>query len=197
LAPEGRWHLIENASAALLDAVRRSMRRIRTALGAATIDPGVLTSVERRQHEGFLRRAAIDAAIRRMVEAGAPINEIVRRTGHSRKLIRAIARGVRTEMFRTRMTTLDAFLPRLDAEWAAGCRNGAEFWRRSRAAGFSGALRLVSEWATRRRRSDSMPGALTRQAALVGGRVVQATLRLAMGPQMRSYSAQYTHRLVV
>ena len=154
---------MENASAALLDAVRRSMRRIRTALGAATIDPGVLTSVERRQHEGFLRRAAIDAAIRRMVEAGAPINEIVRRTGHSRKLIRAIARGVRTEMLRTRMTTLDAFLPRLDAEWAAGCRNGAELWRRSRAAGFSGALRVVSEWATRQRRSDSMPGALPRK----------------------------------
>ena len=41
-----------------------------------------------------------------------------------------------------------------------------------------------------------MPGALTRQAALVGGRVVQATLRLAMGPQMRSYSAQYTQPLL-
>jgi transposase len=148
---------MENASAALLDAVRRSMRRIRTALGTATIDPGVLTSVERRQHEGFLRRAATDAAIRRMVEAGTPIKEIVRRTGHSRKLVRAIVRGARTEMLRTRMTTLDAFLPRLDAEWVAGCRNGAELWRRLRAVGFRGALRVVSEWATRRRRSDSCP----------------------------------------
>jgi transposase len=158
-----RWHLMENASAALLDAVRRSMRRICTALGTATIDPGVLTSVERRQHEGFLRRAATDAAIRRMVDAGTPIKEIVRRTGHSRKLVHAIVRGARTEMFRTRMTTLDAFLPRLDAEWVAGCRNGAELWRRLRAVGFSGALRVVSEWATRRRRSDSMPDALPRK----------------------------------
>ncbi|KYK49304.1 hypothetical protein A1D31_39895 [Bradyrhizobium liaoningense] len=32
-----RWHLIENASAAFLNAVRRSMRVIRTAIGATTI----------------------------------------------------------------------------------------------------------------------------------------------------------------
>jgi transposase len=61
-----RWHLMENASAALLDAVRRSMRRIRIALGAATIDPSMLTSVERRQHEGHLRRTAAEATIRRL-----------------------------------------------------------------------------------------------------------------------------------
>jgi transposase len=51
----------------------------------------------------------------------------------------------------------------VDAEWVAGCRNGAELWRRLRAVGFSGALRVVSEWATRRRRSDSMPDALPRK----------------------------------
>ena len=34
-----RWHLMENASAAFLDAVRRSMRVIRTAIGATTINP--------------------------------------------------------------------------------------------------------------------------------------------------------------
>ena len=34
-----RWHLMENASAALLEAVRRSMRPIRVALGSTAIDP--------------------------------------------------------------------------------------------------------------------------------------------------------------
>ena len=34
-----RWHLMENASAAFLDAVRRSMRTIRSAVGATTVDP--------------------------------------------------------------------------------------------------------------------------------------------------------------
>jgi transposase len=39
-----RWHLMENASAAFLDAVRRSMRGIRTAIGATTINPALLTA---------------------------------------------------------------------------------------------------------------------------------------------------------
>ena len=34
-----RWHLMENASRAFLDAVRKSMRQIRTVIGATTIDP--------------------------------------------------------------------------------------------------------------------------------------------------------------
>jgi transposase len=115
-----------------------------------------------------------------MVEAGRPIKEVVRRTGHSRKLVRAIARGARTEMFRTRMSTLDAFLPRLDAEWVAGCRNGAELWRRLRTAGFTGALRVVIEWATRRRRTDSMPDALPRKPASAW-----TIARLMSGPRER------------
>jgi hypothetical protein len=43
----------------------------------------------------------------------------------------------------------------LDDLWNAGCCNGAELWRRLEAKGFRGALRVVSEWATRRRRADS------------------------------------------
>lgn len=36
----------------------------------------------------------------------------------------------------------------------AGCRNGAELWRRLRNEGFQGSLRVVGEWATRRRRLE-------------------------------------------
>jgi transposase len=39
-----RWHLMENASAAFVDAVRRSMRAIRQVLGSTVIDPALLTS---------------------------------------------------------------------------------------------------------------------------------------------------------
>ena len=46
-----RWHLMENASRAFLDAVRRSMRLIRCAMGAATINPDLLTAAERIQYE--------------------------------------------------------------------------------------------------------------------------------------------------
>jgi len=43
---------MENASAAFLGAVRRSMRVIRTAIGATTINQELLTCAERLQFNG-------------------------------------------------------------------------------------------------------------------------------------------------
>lgn len=151
-----RWHLMENASAAFLDAVRKSMRQIRSALGAAFIDPTLLTAAERLQYEGYLRREEVNAAILARAEGGATIKEIVRETGQSRGLVRKILRGQRSDIFRTRESSLEPHLPWLDAQWAAGGRNGAELWRRLRAFGFRGSLRVVSEWACRRRRAEKM-----------------------------------------
>lgn len=152
-----RWHLMENVSASFLDAVRKSMAAIRIALGAATVDPERLTCAERLQYDGYLRREATGKAILALSRQGMPIKKIARATGHSRKLVRNVLRGLTGDVFRARQSSLDAYLPRLDAEWAAGCRNGAELWRRLRASGFTGSLRVVGEWATRRRRSERVP----------------------------------------
>jgi hypothetical protein len=43
---------MENASAAFLIAVRKSMRLIRATIGATTINPDLLTCAERLQYEG-------------------------------------------------------------------------------------------------------------------------------------------------
>lgn len=91
-----RWHLMENASAAFLNAVRRSMQVIRTAIGATTINPKLLTCAERLQYEGYLRRKQTNAAIMALVGDAVPLKEIVRRTGHSRKLVRQVSRGEST-----------------------------------------------------------------------------------------------------
>jgi transposase len=131
------------------------MRPIRQALGSAVIDPALLTCAERLQHDGYLRREEAYGVIRALVQVGTPIREIVRRTGRSRKLVREIARGGGGDVFRCRSNTLEPHLAWLDVEWAAGCRNGAELWRRLRSTGFRGSLRVVAEWATRRRRSGN------------------------------------------
>lgn len=149
-----RWHLMENASAAFLDAVRKSMRPIRSAISATVINPELLTCAEKLQYEGFLRREETNAAITALAKDGIPIKQIVRRTGHSRGMVRHVIRGERTDIFRTRQSTIDIHLPFLDAQWNNGCHNGAELWRRLKMLAFRGSMRVVSEWATRRRRAE-------------------------------------------
>ena len=75
-----RWHLFENASAAF-DAVRKSMRSIRMAIGATTINPELLTCAERLQYEGYLRREEANAAIMALTKDGVSIKQIVRLDG--------------------------------------------------------------------------------------------------------------------
>jgi transposase len=159
-----RWHLMENASAAFLEAVRRSMRPIRQALGSTVVDEALLTCAERIQYDGYRRRQDSNRTIKDLSQAGMSIKEIMRRTGRSRKLVRSVLRGEDSDMFRCRTSALEPYLGKLGAEWTAGCRNGAELWRRLRSDGFRGGLRIVTEWATRRRRSEKC-GSETSRAA--------------------------------
>ena len=149
-----RWHLMENASAAFLTAVQRSMQAIRKAVGVGVVDPALLTSAEVRQHDGWLRREKENTAVLNLARNGTTIKEIVRRTGRSRGLVRQIIRTGRADIFRTRMSSLEPFFTRLDKEWTDGCHNGAALWRTLKAAGFSGSHRVVTEWATRRRKEE-------------------------------------------
>ena len=149
-----RWHLLENASRAFLDAVGKSMRQIRKAIGSSVIDPKLLTCAERLQYEGYLRRQETNEAILKMSKQGAAIRQIVRETGHSRKLVRDVLRGQRTDVFRTRPSSLDSWSPWLNDRWEQGERNALALWREMRAAGFPGRSGVVSQWAQRRRLAE-------------------------------------------
>jgi transposase len=157
-----RWHLMENASGAFVDAVCKSMRQIRSTIGAATINPELLTAAERLQYEGYLRREETNAAILALASRNIPIKEIVRQTGHSRGLVRRILRGQRSDVFRVRESSLELHLPWLEEQWSTGERNGAALWRHLKTRGFRGSLRVVTEWATRRRRAEQAESGLTR-----------------------------------
>jgi transposase len=151
-----RWHLMENASAAFLNAVRKSMRAIRNAVGTPTITPELLTSAEKLRYESYLRREDTNAAIAKLARDGSSIKQIVRRLGHSRNTVRQTLRDGRTDMFQTRQRSLDPYYLFLEDQWNGGCRNGAELCRRLQAQGFGRSLRAVGEWATRRRRSETI-----------------------------------------
>jgi len=101
-----RWHLMENASAAFLEAVRRSMPPIRQALGSTIIDPALLTCAERIQYDGFVRRHDSHQAIKALAAQGVSIMAITRQTARSRKLVRSVLRGGDGDVFRGREHTL-------------------------------------------------------------------------------------------
>lgn len=165
-----RWHLMENASRAFLDAVGKSMRQIRKAVGSSMIDPKLLTYAERLQYEGFLRRQETNEAILELSKRGVPIKQIVKRTGHSRKLIRSVLRGQRSDVFRVRQSSIEEWLPWLDSRWEQGARNASALWREMRKKGFRGQSGVISEWARRRRlaeRADQSALARTPSARII------------------------------
>lgn len=145
---------MENSSRAFLDAVSKSMRQIRQAVGSSVIDPKLLTYAEKLQYEGYLRRQQTNEAIQHLAKSGASIRQIVRQTGHSRKLVRDVLRGQRLDVFRTRPSSLDAWLPWLNDRWEAGARNALALWREMRNEGFVGQSGVVSQWAQRRRLAE-------------------------------------------
>jgi len=113
---------MENASAAFLTCVQRSMVAIRKAVGAGTVDPEALRAVERRQHTGWLRREAENADILALSAQGVAIKEIMRRTDKSRGLVRQVVRGGCADIFRVRMNSLDPFMMQLETDWTGGSR---------------------------------------------------------------------------
>jgi hypothetical protein len=84
---------MENASAAFLTVVQRSMAAICKALGAGTVDPEALSAAECRQHTGWLRREAENAEILALSKRGVAIKEIMRRTDKSCRLVRQVGSG--------------------------------------------------------------------------------------------------------
>lgn len=149
-----RWHLMENSSRAFLDAVSKSMRQIRQAVGTNVVDPKLLTYAERLQYEGFVRRQENNEAVHELARKGMSIRQIVRQTGHSRNLVRNILRGQRLDVFRTKPSSLDEWLPWLNERWDAGMRNALALWREMKTSGFTGQSGVVSQWAQRRRLAE-------------------------------------------
>lgn len=131
-----------------------------------------------------MRRQGTNEAILELSKQGFPIKQIVKRTGHSRKLVRGVLRGQRSDVFRVRQSSLAEWLPWLDSRWVQGARNASGLWREMREKGFPGQIGVVSEWARRRRlaeKVDQSPLARTLSA-----RSIARLMTLARGDLSKS-----------
>jgi|TARA_R110002051_G_scaffold312932_2_gene388550 transposase len=106
------------------------------------------------QYEGYLRRHETNEAILALSKQGVPIKQIVKRSGHSRKLVRSVLRGQSSDVFRVRQSSLEEWLPWLDGRWEQGAHNASALWREMREKGFRGQIGVVSEWVRRRRLAE-------------------------------------------
>jgi transposase len=158
-----RWHLLENCSRALLDAVRRHRSEVEAAAGAGTaeqmppLQKALMTSAERRQWDRWQRGRKGYEEVIRLHREGTSIKTIVRRLRIGRNTVRRWLRGAAPERHRPRRSSLEPYRPMLERRWAEGCHNGAQLWRELREVGFRGGLRVVTEWATRQRLAP-LPG---------------------------------------
>jgi len=192
-----RWHLLENCSAAVLEAVKRNMPAVRaaaqptssaSAAAATTVAPAAdpdapppMTSAQRLQWQGWQRRVQVHGDVMRLHQQGVPVRHIARDLALSRNTVRRWVRGEQPELHRPRMHSLDPWRAVLERRWAEGCRNGAQLWRDLRDAGFKGGMRVVTEWASRQRlaTAEGQPGPAAAPA-------VQPPLRPAPYPARRA-----------
>lgn len=204
-----RWHLLENCSAAVLDAVKRQLPKVQAAVrtipdtttavaAAATVAtmpaavadptaPPVMTQAQRLQWERWQQRVRVHGEVVRLHQHGTPIRHIARELALSRNLVRRWLRGEQPELHRPRMHSLNPWRAVLERRWAEGCRNGAQLWRELRAAGFAGGLRVVTEWATRQR----LAAPATEQVA-----TTTAVAARARAPRPAAYPARRVARML-
>ena len=191
-----RWHLLENCSAAVLEAVKRNMPALRAAAQPATSVPAAaaaavapasdpdapspMTSAQRLQWQGWRRRVQVHGEVVRLHQQGVPVRHIARDLALSRNTVRRWVRGEQPELHRPRTHSLDPWRAVLERRWAEGCNNGARLWRDLRDAGFKGGTRVVTEWASRRRLAES-----GRQFGLVPASTTQRSPRPAAYPARR------------
>ena len=151
-----RWHLLENCSAAVLEAVKRHMPILRAtalsaalpassapAAAAATVVPSAdpdapppMTSAQRLQWQGWRRRMQLHDEVMRLHEQGRPVRHIARDLALSRNTVRRWVRGEQPELHRPRMHSLDPWRAVLEQRWAENGRNGAGFGGSCAAPGF-------------------------------------------------------------
>ena len=152
-----------NASQAFLDAVRKSMGAIRSAIGATAIDPALLTAAEKLRYEGYLFREEANTAILALSQQGVAIKEIWRRTGYSRLDPASLARRAfghlsnPAKLARSLVALARRAIGERKSEWS-------RVVARAQGKGLPGMPARRRRWSGRRRRADKADPAVLARA---------------------------------
>lgn len=151
-----RWHLLVNASEALLGVVERHQLEIRSVAHRAVKDPSAapgLRETAPKPEVTSRRRDRCEAALCLQGE-GLPTKEIARRLGASRNAVRRWVRAGRFVPYRRApgSSRLDHHLPFVEARWQEGQHSATALCQELHAQGFTGGYDIVRRWAARRKR---------------------------------------------
>ena len=170
-----RWRLLRNRGDALQGAADRHRGAIRRAAravahgaahGAGAAPEAVApashdTKETRLRADRRARRLARYEELRRLHGSGLSVQEIAPALSMSAtaayRWLKAGGPPPHDKPAQPR--PLDPYVPRLEARWREGCRNGWRLWRARRALGFAGSGNAVARWAAHRRREDPPPRA--------------------------------------
>jgi transposase len=148
-----RWHILKNVREALerfLVRFRKPIAEIGKAFEATQLPRNKRTKSEQAlRNEAHARRVARFEKVRAALEQGKTIAEITRELHVSKWFVRCCAKTNEVPAVRqnARMhSILDPFVDQLEDLWRSGIRNGKQFWRELRDAGFKGSYKRVHQW---------------------------------------------------
>jgi transposase len=186
-----RFHLLQNATAALNEVLQGRRRRIEIAASPEPADPDGPTSLsanppplsrtQQRQADARARRVARWAAVCGLQAQGVSLRQIARDLGLARQTVRRLAatpeppRNQRVRPLRPgglTSPTLAPYVSYLQDRWQDGCTNASQLYREIVAQGYGGSRSLLSQvvqpWRPPRPPGQHTPQCKRRQRSVRG-----------------------------
>jgi transposase len=172
-----RWHLLTN----LRDALKRLLEGKRACLRAAAEESKQnesaqektssthieqtekvieLTKAEKQKLERRGKRQERYEAVKELHEHGVSKSAIARRLELDWRTVNKYVKADECPVYpeRARSSKLAPYMGYMIQRWESGCHNATQIWREIRKQGFNGSRRIVSEWATKKRKSMQSSG---------------------------------------
>jgi transposase len=119
-----------------------------------------LTKAEKQKLERRGKRQERYEAVKELHEHGVSKSAIARRLELDWRTVNKYVKADECPVYpeRARSSKLAPYMGYMIQRWESGCHNATQIWREIRKQGFNGSRRIVSEWATKKRKSMQSSG---------------------------------------